>query len=62
MNDFLKNKNASTLAKTYVFDGKNTNSWFKLVFICIIYDKSTKQHRIRLLYNHYTNGIQKKVK
>ena len=31
-------------------------SWFKLYFICIIYDKYTKQHRIGLQYNHYTNG------
>ena len=39
-------------------------SWFKLYFTCIIYDKYTKQHRLWLLYkfNHYTNGIQKKVK
>ena len=39
-------------------------SWIKLYFICIIYDKYTKQHRIQH-YNtiyHYTNGIQKKVK
>ena len=36
--------------------------WFKLYFICIIYVKYTKQHRVRLQYNHYTNGIQKKVK
>ena len=34
--------------------------WFKLYFICIIYGKYTKQHRIRLQYNRYTNGIQKK--
>ena len=36
--------------------------WLKLYLICIIYDKYTKQHRIRLKYNHYTKGIQKKVK
>ena len=29
----------------------------KTLFICIIYDKYIKQHRIRLQYNHYTNGI-----
>ena len=46
----------------FFFNWKHFIVCFKLYFICTLYDKYTKQHRIRLQFNHYTNGIQKKVK